>query len=48
MRPQPKNSGSGVEGQDLRENANFTQKLKSELDAQAKKESVDFKFSSVM
>lgn len=38
---QPKNPSSGKQDQDLRDNADFTPKLKSQV-GQAKKESVNF------
>lgn len=39
---QSQNWGSGVEGQDLRDNANFTPNFKLQIDGQAKTQSVNF------
>lgn len=39
---QPQDWGSGVEGQDLRDNANCTLNLKPQVDGQAKTQSVNF------
>lgn len=43
---QSQNWGSGAESQDLRDNANFTPKFKSQVDGQAKKQPVNFSWDS--
>lgn len=44
---QSQNWGSGVEGQDLGDNANFTPNFKPQIDGQAKTQSVNFSWDSV-